>query len=61
MHYYLRHPRHGNKVAISEQEMAADLRQGWLQYDPQEPPAPVQDGEPMNTLEVKRRRRTTEE
>jgi hypothetical protein len=42
-------------------EMAADLRQGWLQYDPQEPPAPVQDGEPMNTLEVKRRRRTTEE
>jgi hypothetical protein len=59
MHFYLRHPRHGNKVAISEMEMAADLRQGWVQYNPDDPP-PEPEGEVTNNLEGKRRRRSPE-
>ena len=61
MLYYLRHPRHGEKVAISEQEMAADSRHGWVQFDPSTPPAPSVEAEPSNGLEAKRRRRTPEE
>jgi hypothetical protein len=59
MHFYLRHSRHGNKVAISELEMAADLRQGWLQYNPDDP-LPETEGEVANNLEGKRRRRSPE-
>lgn len=61
MHVYLRHSRHGSKVAISEQEVAADLLRGWERYDPSAP-EPVADAPASeNTLEVKRRRRATEE
>ena len=31
---YLRHPRHGTKVAISEPEAAADIAHGWERFDP---------------------------
>ena len=51
MHIYLRHPRHGTKVAIAEAEAEADECNGWVRYTPGEPDAPV------NELEAKRRRR----
>lgn len=31
---YLRHPRHGTKVAISETEAVADIAHGWERFDP---------------------------
>jgi hypothetical protein len=51
MHIYLRHPKHGTKVAIAEAEAVADERNGWVRYTLGEPDAPV------NELEAKRRRR----
>jgi hypothetical protein len=30
---YLRHPIHGNKVAIAEVEAEADEKNGWERYD----------------------------
>lgn len=60
MHVYLRHPRHGSKVAISDLEVAADLLRGWERYDPAAD-LPKDDAPSENTLEVKRRRRTTED
>jgi hypothetical protein len=29
---YLKHPTHGNKVAISEDEAKADEKLGWIRY-----------------------------
>jgi hypothetical protein len=51
MHIYLRHPKHGTKVAIADAEADADERNGWVRYTPGEPEVPV------NELEAKRRRR----
>lgn len=31
---YLRHSRHGDKVAIAEAEAVADERNGWVRYTP---------------------------
>jgi hypothetical protein len=31
---YLRHAVHGTKVAISHDEMAADVENGWEEFDP---------------------------
>ncbi len=45
MHIYLEHPRHGQKVAISEQEAIHDERSGWTRYSPgarQDTDAPVE-------------------
>jgi len=30
---YMRHPIHGNKVAIAEAEAEADKKNGWERYD----------------------------
>ena len=30
---YLRHPVHGNKVAIAEAEAVYDEKSGWVRYD----------------------------
>jgi hypothetical protein len=53
---YLRHPRHGTKVAISELEASGDEENGWVRYNPDtlsgEDAAPV-----VNELEVRRRGR----
>jgi len=53
---YLKHPKHGAKVAISEQEAQQDEQCGWSRFDVDDP-----DGaEPANALEPRRRRRQTE-
>lgn len=49
---YLRHPKHGTKVAIAEGEAQADEKNGWVRYNPSAP-APIA----VNELEIKRRRR----
>lgn len=41
---YLRHPVHGTKVAIAHEEARADMRNGWVEFDPlarKPEPAPV--------------------
>jgi hypothetical protein len=51
---YLKHPKHGAKVAICDMEAVADETNGWTRYTldtPEEEVAPV-----VNTLEVKRKR-----
>jgi hypothetical protein len=55
---YLRHPKHGNKVAISRSEAIEDMEHGWEEYDPTEPDDSVEvRGEAVNNLPVKRRRK----
>ena len=55
---YMKHPKHGTKVAIMEAEAVADEKSGWVRYNPDTP----SDNEavPVNELEVKRRRRLSE-
>lgn len=50
---YLKHRKHGAKVAISEQEAQQDEQNGWVRFDPEN----ADDDEPSNTLETGRRRR----
>jgi len=33
---YLQHPKHGAKVAISQQEADNDMQNGWEEFDPTE-------------------------
>lgn len=52
---YLRHPVHGEKVAIADLEAEYDEQNGWTRYTPGEPqpePAPA----PVNELRPRRRR-----
>ena len=53
MQIYLKHPIHGNKVAISDLEVKADVKNGWEVYNLD---APAEDAAPVN--ELKRRRKT---
>lgn len=62
---YLKHERHGNKVAIAEAEAVADEAKGWVRYTLGEPeivaspdPESSEDvPEFLNALSVKRRGR----
>jgi hypothetical protein len=54
MHIYLKHPLHGNKVAISHLEAEDDVKNGWEVYNLD---APAQEATPVNEL---KRRRTSE-
>lgn len=38
---HLRHPRHGEKIAIAEMEAEYDEQNGWSRYTPGEPDEPV--------------------
>jgi hypothetical protein len=64
---FLRHPRHGEKVAISQLEAREDMEHGWVEFDPSgsddsespasaEMPASV-DSDAPNALRVRRRRK----
>ena len=62
---YLKHPIHGNKVATMDLEADYDVTHGWEIYELDTQPEPVVEIEeviaaPVNTLEVKRRRKTSE-
>ena len=53
MHIYLKHPLHGNKVAISHLEAEDDVKNGWEVYNLD---ALATEAAPVN--ELKRRRKT---
>lgn len=66
---YLKHPNHGNKVATMEQEAEYDEQNGWVRYTVDTPSISeevetveeaTEEAAPVNTLEVKRRRKTAE-
>jgi hypothetical protein len=66
MHIYLKHPVHGAKIAIAEQEALGDEANGWVRYEPAtsgEPTAPAPaplESAPEEVNNLKRRRRSTE-
>jgi hypothetical protein len=59
---YLKHPIHGAKVAIAQEEARADMRNGWVEFDPTVvTPAPAaveaaQEAPVVNALPLKRGR-----
>jgi hypothetical protein len=54
---YLRHPVHGTKVATMIEEAEADAQNGWIEYNPDTPAKKLVEAAPVNTLDVKRRRK----
>jgi len=61
---FLRHPKHGEKVAISWLEAREDMEHGWEEFDPSDPDdseSPVAAEMPSsgdsNALKARRRRR----
>jgi hypothetical protein len=52
---YLKHPRHGTKIATMELEAEYDEQNGWVRYNPNT--QPEVDAAPVNILEIKRRGR----
>ena len=66
---YLKHPDHGDKVATMDLEAEFDEQNGWVRYTPDTPSISVEVetveesaevAAPVNTLEVKRRRKTAQ-
>jgi hypothetical protein len=63
---YLKHPIHGSKIATIDAEVQYDEQNGWERYELDTQPAPVVKevkeviAAPVNTLDVKRRRKTAE-
>jgi hypothetical protein len=62
---YLKHPIHGTKVATMDAEVENDEAQGWERYELDTQPKIVEEVEeviaaPVNTLDVKRRRKTAQ-
>mgnify|MGYP000199757636 CR=1 FL=1 len=51
---YLKHPRHGTKVATMEIEAVADEKNGWVRYTHATPPV-SDDAVPVNQLGIKRK------
>ena len=69
MTIYLRHLEHGTKVATMEQEAEYGEQNGWVRYTHDTPSISVEVetveesaevAAPVNTLEVKRRRKTAQ-
>jgi len=56
---YLKHPDHGTKIATMELEAEFDEQNGWIRYTDDTLSEEV-IAAPVNTLEVKRRRKTIE-
>ena len=54
---YLRHPVHGTKVATMTEEAEADAQNGWIEYNLDTPTKKSVEAAPVNTLDVKRRRK----
>ena len=53
MHIYLKHPKHGFKVAISDLEVEEDVKNGWKVYNLDAPEVEV-----AFVNELKKRRKT---
>ena len=35
--FYMKHPKHGTKVATEEAEVEYDKKRGWVEFDPEKP------------------------
>ena len=57
---YLKHPEHGTKIAMMEMEAEFDEQNGWVRYTDDTPSEKELVAAPINTLEIKRRRKTIE-
>jgi len=63
---YLKHPIHGTKVATMDAEAEYDESNGWTRYELDTQPEIVEEivkeviAAPVNTLDVKRRRKTAQ-
>jgi len=66
---YLKHPDHGTKVASMDLEAEFDEQNGWVRYTDDTPSISeeveaveksTEVAAPVNTLEVKRRRKTAQ-
>ena len=53
---YLHHPRHGTKVAISDEEAKADEKQGWERYDLSASAEPVGNALAPQVVEIRQKR-----
>jgi hypothetical protein len=53
---YLKHPIHGTKVAIAENEAEEDEKNGWVVYNPNIGLNDIKLDSTVNGLVVKRRR-----
>ncbi len=53
---YLKHPIHGTKVAIAENEAEEDEKNGWVVYNPNIALNDIKLDSTVNGLVVKRRR-----
>jgi len=49
---YLKHPKHGTKIATIEMEAVYDEKNGWVRYTPD---TPAEAEEAVNTRVVKRK------
>lgn len=56
---YLKHPDHGVKIATMDMEAEYDESNGWVRYNPEEPPIP--DFLSTNELTSRRGKRKTED
>jgi len=65
-HIYLKHSVHGTKVATMDLEAEHDEQNGWERYELDTQPTPVEQAveeviaAPVNTLEKRTRRKTSE-
>jgi hypothetical protein len=60
MNIYLKHPDHGIKIASMEMEAEFDEQNGWVRYTNETPSKEEMIAAPVNTLDVKRRRKPIE-
>lgn len=61
MNIYLRHPVHGTKIAMIDLEADFDEQNGWVRYNNETLPDTEETVvSSVNTLEVKKRRRSIE-
>jgi hypothetical protein len=61
MPIYLRHPKHGTKVATMEMEAEYDERSGWERFDPNVEEETVEDPAENAIVKTRKRRTTTPE
>lgn len=58
---YMVHPKHGAKVAISEDEAICDEMYGWMRYDPDEPASEEEEAVNILAPQTSGRRRVAQE
>ena len=57
--FYMRHSKHGTKVACQEEEREFDLKHGWKDFDPNEFVAEVAKEPARETLTAKKSEQVT--